>query len=82
VPPAPPIFATPSSVTYAGVGNFEPQPTPAHKATSTRSVKCKKGEIRKGAKCVKKKKKKRTAAAKKRTRKAKRSDKRSTRRRK
>ncbi len=81
VPSAPPIFATPSSVTYAGVGNFEPQPTPAHKATSTRSVKCKKGEIRKGAKCVKKKKK-RTAAAKKRTRKAKRSDKRSTRRRK
>ena len=80
VPPAPPIFATPSSVTYAGIGNFEPQSAAVRKATSTRSVKCRKGETRKGSKCVKKRK--RTAGARKKTRKAKRSDKRSTRRRK
>jgi hypothetical protein len=29
VPPAPPIFATPASVTYAGVGNFPPVATKA-----------------------------------------------------
>jgi hypothetical protein len=28
VPPAPPIFATPSSVTFNGVGNFPPSPAP------------------------------------------------------
>lgn len=31
VPPAPPIFATPSSVTFSGVGNFPPPPTPVVK---------------------------------------------------
>jgi NHL repeat len=29
VPAAPPIFSTPSSVTFAGTGNFEPQPPPS-----------------------------------------------------
>ncbi len=77
VPPAPPIFATPSSVTYAGVGNFEAQRAAGRQATSTRSVKCRKAETRKGSKCVKKR---RRARARKTIRKAKRSNKRSTRR--
>ena len=33
VPAAPPIFATPPSVTYSGVGNFEAPPKPPVKAT-------------------------------------------------
>jgi hypothetical protein len=61
VPPAPPIFATPSSVTFNGVGNFppsasaEPKPKPA---------KCKKGYVKKHTKCVKAKAKKKTRAKK------------------
>ncbi|MGH2853891.1 MAG: hypothetical protein ACRDLF_06830 [Solirubrobacteraceae bacterium] len=62
VPPAPPIFATPSSVTFNGVGNFPPSP-PAVKS-KPKSAKCKKGFARKHNKCV---------GAKKRTRKSKRS---------
>jgi hypothetical protein len=56
VPPAPPIFATPSSVTYDGVGNFERQPTVAHSLRA----KCKKGSTRKGGKCVRRKRAKKT----------------------
>lgn len=38
VPPAPPIFATPSSVTFAGVGNFPlPSPSKVSKRTLTRT---------------------------------------------
>jgi hypothetical protein len=59
VPPAPPIFATPSSVTYAGVGNFEPQPAVVQKPVVKRA-KCKKGEVRKAARCVKAKGKAKT----------------------
>jgi hypothetical protein len=35
VPPAPPRFATPASVTFAGTGNYAPQP-PSSKPTSSR----------------------------------------------
>jgi hypothetical protein len=61
VPPAPPIFATPSSVTFAGVGNFEPSPRPlAVKAKPlTRAQKlakalkaCKRGGSRRGERAV------------------------------
>jgi hypothetical protein len=54
VPPAPPIFATPSSVTFTGLGNFEPPSKQALKAKSKPS-RCKKGFVRKGRKCVKRK---------------------------
>jgi hypothetical protein len=39
VPPAPPIFATPSSVTFSGVGNFEPpSPSAAHSKPTTKPL--------------------------------------------
>lgn len=38
VPPAPPIFATPSSVTFDGVGNFPPPSKPAVKAKAKKST--------------------------------------------
>jgi hypothetical protein len=58
VPPAPPIFAAPPTLTFSGLGNF---PAPAStvvvkKATTKKAVKCKKGFTRKKNKCVKKKK--------------------------
>jgi hypothetical protein len=49
VPPAPPIFATPSSVTFNGVGNFEPQPKAVGKARG-KSAKCRKRSA--SRKCV------------------------------
>jgi Fibronectin type III domain len=55
VPPAPPIFATPSSVTFSGVGNYE---APQRKATvkpKRRAAKCGKGFVKKRGKCVRKK---------------------------
>jgi hypothetical protein len=61
VPPAPPIFATPSSVTFNGAGNFPPPPAVKP------PLKCKKGFVKKHSKCVKakgKKKKKKTKARK------------------
>jgi hypothetical protein len=59
VPPAPPIFATPSSITFNGVGNFESGPAPAKpkpksKAKSKKKrPKCKRGQRRKHNRCVK-----------------------------
>jgi hypothetical protein len=51
VPPAPPIFATPSSVTFNGVGNFaSPGVTAKPKA---KVPKCKRGRVKKRGKCVK-----------------------------
>ncbi len=47
VPPSPPIFATPSSVTFNGTGNFQP---PAPLVTT---VKCKRGFAKKHNRCVK-----------------------------
>jgi hypothetical protein len=58
VPPAPPIFATPASATYNGVGNFESAPTVVHKTSASKRSKCRKGSVRKGEKCVKRKSKK------------------------
>jgi hypothetical protein len=62
VPPSPPIFATPSSVTFNGVGNF---PVPSKtvvkpKKKPKRAKQCKKGSTKKHGKCVKKKAKKST----------------------
>jgi sugar lactone lactonase YvrE len=54
LPSAPPIFATPSSVTFNGVGNFEPPPKAVVKPKSKPS-KCKRGLVRKGGRCVKRK---------------------------
>jgi hypothetical protein len=58
VPPAPPIFATPSSVTFNGTGNFPPPP-PTVVKPKVKTVKCAKGKTRnKKGQCIKKKKKK------------------------
>ncbi len=61
VPPAAPIFATPASVTFAGVGNFPP-PTSAKVVVKSKAkakpAKCKKGEVRERDKCVRKPKSK------------------------
>jgi hypothetical protein len=57
VPGAPPIFATPASVTFAGIGNFPPA-APAVVKPKTKTVKCAKGKKRnRHGQCVKTKKK-------------------------
>jgi hypothetical protein len=54
VPPAPPIFATPSSVTFNGVGNFtQPAHVVGKAKPKSKSPKCKRGLTRKHRKCVK-----------------------------
>ncbi len=58
VPPAPPIFATPSSVTFNGVGNFPPASPATSKLAAKEPVKCKKPRKLRHGKCVKAKKKK------------------------
>jgi hypothetical protein len=58
VPGAPPIFATPSSVTFEGVGNFEPPPAAVKPKPKAKPAKCKKGFVKKKGKCVKAKAKK------------------------
>ena len=57
VPEAPPIFATPASVTFAGIGNFLSEPPPK-KTVTKKATKCKKGFSAKKGKCVKNKKSK------------------------
>jgi len=68
VPPTPPIFATPSSVTFNGIGNFPPpggRPINPVKP-KTETVKCAKGKHLSHNKCVKSKhKKKKKSKAKK-----------------
>ncbi len=61
VPPAPPIFATPASVTFEGIGNFAASPSAGPSGSvKARSAKCKKGFVReKNGRCVKKRKAKR-----------------------
>jgi Tol biopolymer transport system component len=49
VPAAPPIFATPSSVTFNGVGNFPPPPP---RLASKKMIKCAKGRALSHGKCV------------------------------
>lgn len=56
VPPAPPIFATPASVTFTGVGNFEPavpKEQPKSKPKAKKPAKCKRGFVKKRGRCVK-----------------------------
>jgi hypothetical protein len=50
VPPAPPIFATPSSVTFEGVGNFAPAVTGNAKQTQSKSKSKKKSKETKKSK--------------------------------
>jgi hypothetical protein len=53
----PPVLQTPSSASTAGGGNFTPGPAPqATVIPKPKSVKCKKGYVKKKAKCVKKSK--------------------------
>jgi hypothetical protein len=56
VPSAPPIFATPSSVTFNGIGNFSPPPVIEPKRKS-KPAKCRKGFVTRKDKCVKETKK-------------------------
>ena len=63
VPGAPPIFATPSSVTFNGIGNFPPPPPPTK--VTKKTVKCPKSKKLRDGKCVKRKGKRATKKAKK-----------------
>lgn len=54
VPPAPPMFATPSSVTFNGAGNFSTAP-PAAKKIVKKLAQCGKGKRPSHGRCVKKK---------------------------
>jgi hypothetical protein len=58
VPGAPPIFATPASVTFAGIGNFASEPPPPKGTVTKKATKCKKGFSKKKGKCVKDKRSK------------------------
>ena len=61
-PPEPaPTFATPSSVTFNGPGNFPP---PVAVTVRPKVAKCKKGDVKKKGKCVRKAKAKKKRAAK------------------
>jgi hypothetical protein len=55
VPPAPPIFSTPSSVTFNGVGNFGSSPPKAKTKSKPKAkpVKCRRGSRKKHGRCVK-----------------------------
>ena len=60
VPPAPPIFATPASVTFEGIGNFAAPPPANHSGNAkARSAKCRKGFVKRNGRCVKKRRAKR-----------------------
>jgi hypothetical protein len=62
VPPAPPIFATPASVTFAGAGNFASSAKPASKAKpKAKPKRCKRGFTKKHGKCMKSAKKRKAA---------------------
>jgi hypothetical protein len=56
VPPAPPIFATPSSVTFEGVGNFPSSSKRVeHRKKLGKRKRCRRGSVRKHGQCVAKK---------------------------
>ncbi|HTB50284.1 MAG TPA: hypothetical protein VK701_04845 [Solirubrobacteraceae bacterium] len=63
VPATPPIFATPPSVTFNGVGNFPPPAPEAGVKPKRKSkpAKCKAGFVKKHGKCVRKSKAKKSA---------------------
>ncbi len=64
VPPAPPIFATPASVTFEGIGNFAAPPPANHSGgVKARSAKCRKGFVKRNGRCVKKRRAKRARRA-------------------
>jgi DNA-binding beta-propeller fold protein YncE len=63
VPPTPPIFATPSSVTFNGIGNFPPPPPAVLVKPKTKTVKCKKPKKLTHGKCLKPKKAKKAKRA-------------------
>jgi DNA-binding beta-propeller fold protein YncE len=54
-PPAPPIFATPSSVTFNGVGNLPPPPPPSVSSSKSKKTipKCARGKKLSHGKCIK-----------------------------
>jgi hypothetical protein len=65
VPQAPPIFATPASGTFSGLGNFPPPPLSSVVKPKVKTVKCTKGDVKnKKGRCVKKPKKKKSKAKK------------------
>ncbi len=70
VPPAPPIFATPASVTFDGVGNYPPEPLTSGvvKKHTVKTTKCKRSAEKKHGKCVKGKRSKKASRAKRATR--------------
>lgn len=71
VPPAPPIFASPASATFAGVGNFSPVtsgPSVKPKAKS-QVTRCRRGYVKRRGKCVRKSHKGRVGRGSKRGRK-------------
>jgi hypothetical protein len=54
VPPAPPSFATPSSATFSGIGNFPPpSPLVVKPKPKSKPSKCKNGSVKRRGKCVK-----------------------------
>jgi hypothetical protein len=60
VPPAPPIFSTPSTATFNGDGNYPPSPPPPTSIKpkpKKKPVKCKRRSRKKHARCVKPKRK-------------------------
>jgi hypothetical protein len=63
VPPAAPLFATPASATFSGVGNFPPA-VPAKKITK-KTIKCAKGKKLSHGRCVKAKSKRKKKKVKK-----------------
>lgn len=68
VPPAPPVFATPSSVTFTGTGNYRPPPPPAAKKPKAKPkpAKCKSPRHGRGARhnhCAKKRQRRTRRAA-------------------
>jgi hypothetical protein len=71
VPFAPTQFEAPSTVTFAGVGNFPAGTETTETEPTTVAKKCKKGDVEKKGKCVKKKAKKPKKKAKKSSKKAK-----------
>lgn len=52
LPASPPVFATPASVTFEGVGNFTPA-THTLETKKSNSQTCRRGRVRKHGKCVK-----------------------------
>ncbi len=59
IPSASPVISTPLSATFSGVGNLAtvtPMTSPGSKKTTTKTVTCKKGLVKKHHKCSKRKK--------------------------